>query len=217
LEAAAVGGWSESGVLAKRGRERAGLAKAEIKPDLSYRALGIGEEILGALHSARRQVAVRRHAERCLERARNHASNKFSQRRDPHPHHAACNIAPAADARCLLRLVLVRTRRRVNQAGAKRPAQTLGGNFFLRITSFSLSDVALAVDNSGAVNPLEHSCRALPRIALIDGLDRWLGSTTATWPNRPQRSCALDFYCLFPLSQVTEDNRRPDYHGVKHP
>ena len=60
--------WREPGVLAERRRKGAGLAKAQIDPDLRHRHRGIGQQRLGLLDAQAAHVAVRRQAEGLLER-----------------------------------------------------------------------------------------------------------------------------------------------------
>src|SRR5215813_5993933 len=64
-----VAAWGKPGHLAKRGRERACLAKAQAQADIGDRECKSPQQNLGALNSAMRMIPVRRHAERLLERA----------------------------------------------------------------------------------------------------------------------------------------------------
>jgi len=68
-EGAAILGRGFAGKLAKRGGERARLAEADAEPDLRHRQRALGQQGLGALDAPAREIPVRRHAERLLERA----------------------------------------------------------------------------------------------------------------------------------------------------
>jgi hypothetical protein len=57
------------GALAKGGGERARLAEPDVECDFRHRQLALRQQVLGPLNTAVGQIAVRRDAERLLERA----------------------------------------------------------------------------------------------------------------------------------------------------
>ena len=67
-ETALVGARGEPGRLAEGRRERTGLAVTNGQSDVGHRVRSGGEKLLGVLHPAIGVVAVRRNAERLLER-----------------------------------------------------------------------------------------------------------------------------------------------------
>jgi hypothetical protein len=63
FKVSAVGRRRQSGVLAKRGRKRTGVAEAQVEADLRHRHGGIRQKRLGPLHAKAAQIAMWRQAE----------------------------------------------------------------------------------------------------------------------------------------------------------
>ena len=82
-----------AGDVAERAPERAQAFPAGLERDVGDGQVGVAQQRLGALDAARQQIAVRRHAEGFLERAREVRLGDAAHARQPPTGHSSCEAA----------------------------------------------------------------------------------------------------------------------------